>query len=198
MDWQVPSASTEAILTSLGVFLFSTHTKINISPRLLTDPPPFRSELPLITPLRPKSIREIYLESFEFVDLAQVPTSPLYGVSFLLRLDCFLWNQIITAIREEDHRIHGISDTTIGHAEEIKKTLDVVKRGGSYGWPGKDEPITRPCKTALEEDFQHLVEQTNLLWETREKMAAIRQKDREARWNSLTNAFTYLCVVIPF
>ncbi|KAH8748794.1 hypothetical protein BGZ57DRAFT_144085 [Hyaloscypha finlandica] len=175
-----------------GVFLFSTHTKINLSPRLLSDPPPFRSELPPISPLRPKSIREIYLESFESVDLAQVTTSPLYGVSFLLRLDCFLWNQIITAIREEDHRIHGISDTTIGHAEEIKKTLDFVKRGGSYGWAGKDEPITRECKAALEEDFQHLVEQTNLLWETREKMSAVRQRDREARWNSLTNAFTYL------
>jgi hypothetical protein len=152
--------------------------------------------LPPISPLRPKSIREIYLESFESVDLAQVTTSPLYGVSFLLRLDCFLWNQIITAIREEDHRIHGISDTTIGHAEEIKKTLDFVKRGGSYGWSGKDEPITRECKAALEEDFQHLVEQTNLLWETREKMSAVRQRDREARWNSLTNAFTYLYVTI--
>jgi hypothetical protein len=148
--------------------------------------------LPHVAPLLPKSIREIYLESFESIDLTQVAASPLYSISFLLQLDCFLWNQIITTIREEDHRIHGISDTTIGHAEEIKKTLDVVKRGGSYGWSGKDEPITRQCKAALEEDFQHLVEQTNLLWETREKMSAIQQRNREARWNSLTNAFTYL------
>jgi hypothetical protein len=186
------------MLTTPGVFLFSTHTKINISPRLLTDPPPFKSKLPLITPLRPKSIREIYLESFEFADLAQVVASPFYGVSFLLRLDCFLWNQIITAIREEDRRIHGISDTTIGHAEEIKKTLDVVKRGGSYGWPGQDDPMTKKCQAGLEEDFQHLVEQTNLLWDTRDKMAAIRQRNSEARWNSLTNAFTYLSVAFPF
>jgi hypothetical protein len=130
--------------------------------------------------------------------MTQVATSPFYAISFLLRLDCFLWNQIIAAIREEDRRIHGISDTTIGHAEEIKKTLDVVKRGGSYGWPGKDEPMTKQSKTALEEDFQHLVEQTNLLWETREKMEAIRQRNSDARWNSLTNAFTYLYVAGSF
>ena len=37
-----------------------------------------------------------------------------------------------------------------------------------------------------------LVEQANLLWDTREKMAAVRQKSSEARWNSLTNTFTYL------
>ena len=182
------------VLNSSGVFLFSTHTKINISPRLLTDPPPFRSELPLITPLRPKSIREIYLESFEFTDLTEIIISPFYAVSFLLRLDCFLWNQIITAIREEDHRIHGISDTTIGHAEEIMKTLQVVKRAGSYGWLGRDEPKTKESKTALEEDFEHLVEQTNLLWETRDKMQAVRQRNSEARWSSLTNAFTYLYI----
>ncbi|PMD37823.1 hypothetical protein L207DRAFT_584747 [Hyaloscypha variabilis F] len=175
-----------------GIFLFSTHTKTNISPRLLTAPPPFRSVLPRIEPLRPKSIREIYLESFDLVDLSQIAASPLYGVSFLLRLDCFLWNQIITAIREEDRRIHGISDTTIGHTEEIKKTLDIVKRYGSYGWPGQDFPVTKQCKVDLEEDFQHLVEQTDLLWDNRDKMAAIRQKNSEARWNSLTNAFTYL------
>lgn len=140
-------------------------------------------------------MREIYLESFEFIDdLSQVVTSPFYTISFLLRLDCFLWNQIITAIREEDRRIHGISDTTIGHAEEIKKTLDVVKRGGSYGWLGKDDPATKQSQSDLVEDFQHLVEQTNLLWETRDKMAAIRQRNSDARWNSLTNAFTYLYV----
>jgi hypothetical protein len=185
----------KAILIPTGVVLFSTHTKISVSPRLLTDPPEFGSELPLITPLRPKSIREIYLESFEFIeDLSKAVTSPFYTISFLLRLDCFLWNHIITAIREEDHRIHGISDTTIGHTEEIKKTLDVVKRGGSYGWLGKNEPVTKQSQSELEEDFQHLVEQTNILWENRDKMAAMRQRNADARWNSLTNAFTYLYV----
>jgi hypothetical protein len=138
------------------------------------------------------SVREIYLDSFESLDLEQIATSPFYAVSFLLRLDCFLWNQIITAIREEDHRIHGISDTTIGHAEEITKMLDIVKRGGSYGWSGKDEQITKLTQSALVEDFEHLVKQTELLWETREKMAAVRQRNSEARWTSLTNAFTYL------
>jgi phosphatidylserine/phosphatidylglycerophosphate/cardiolipin synthase-like enzyme len=74
------------------------------------------------------------------------------------------------------------------------KTLQVVKRAGSYGWLGRDEPKTKESKTALEEDFQHLFEQTNLLWETRDKMQAIRERNSEARWTSLTNAFTYLYI----
>lgn len=175
-----------------GVILFSSHTKINLSPRIVTDPPPFQSRLPPPKRLEPASFRELYLQSFEFVDLEKATTSPFYAVANVFRLNCFCWNQIITAIREEDHRINGISDTTVGHAEEIKKSLGVVQRGGTLGWKGADEKITKDTQHDLDEDFKHLVDQTELLWETRDKMAAIRATKSEARWNSLTNAFTYL------
>jgi hypothetical protein len=59
---------------------------------------------------------------------------------------------------------------------------------------GKEEKATKDSQTALQEDFQHLVEQTDLLWQTRSKIAAMRQSRSEARWNALTNAFTYLYV----
>jgi hypothetical protein len=140
------------------------------------------------------SFRQLYLQSFEFVDLEKATQAPFYAVANLLRINCFCWNQIITTIREEDRRINGISDTSVGHAEEIKKSLDIVKRGGSLGWKGGDENITKDTKEALEEDFTHLVNQTQLLWDTRDQMTSIREHKSEARWNSLTNAFTYLSV----
>ena len=180
-----------------GVILFSSHTKINLSPRIVTNPPPFQSRLPPPKRLEPASFRELYLQSFEFVDLEKATKSPFYAVSNLFRLNCFCWNQIITTIREEDRRINGISDTTVGHAEEIKKSLGVVERGGSLGWKGGDEEGTLEIQQTLNEDFKHLVDQTELLWETRDKMASIRATKSEARWNSLTNAFTYLSVSFP-
>ncbi|KAG0651645.1 hypothetical protein D0Z07_2142 [Hyphodiscus hymeniophilus] len=175
-----------------GVILFSSHTKINLSPRIVTDPPPFQSQLPPPKRLEPASFRELYIQSFEFIDLEQATKSPFYAVANVFRLNCFCWNQIITAIREEDHRTGGISDTTIGHAEEIKKSLSVVDRAGSLGWRGSDEQITKDTQHEMVEDFSHLVDQTELLWQTRDKMASIRATKSEARWNSLTNAFTYL------
>lgn len=174
--------------------LFSSHTKINLSPRILTDPPPFKSQLPPHNRCEPKPFRELYIESFEFVDLQQATRSPFYAMANLGRLNCFCWNQIITAIREEDRRINGISDTSVGHAEEIKKSLSIIERSGSLAWPGKDDPMTKETREGLEEDFKHLVDQTDLLWQTRDKIAAIRQTKSETRWNSLTNAFTYLYV----
>ena len=84
----------------------------------------------------------------------------------------------------------------MGHAEEIKKSLATVERGGSLAWPGRDDPLTMKTREALEEDFQHLVDQTDLLWQTRDKLAAIRQTNSETRWNTLTNAFTYLYVAV--
>ena len=154
--------------------------------------------MPTATPysraLNSSYVRHCCIESCEYLNLAQVAASPFYAISFLLRLDCFLWNQIITAIREEDRRIHGISDTSIGHTEQINKTFDVVKRGGSLGRFGKDEPVTKQSQDGLVEDFQHLVKQTTLLWKTREMMAAVQRKNSDARWNSLTNAITYLSV----
>jgi hypothetical protein len=171
-----------------GVILFGSHHKLNISPRILTDPPPFNSQLPPAIIFNELSLRELYIQSLEFISLERATKSPLYAVSTILHLNCFLWNQIITAIREEDQKVGGISDTTIGHTEEIKKSYTVVQRGGTLGWHGVDEET----RDSLVEDFKHLVEQTELLWQTRDKMAAIRQRNSEARWSALTNGFTYL------
>ena len=175
-----------------GVILFSSHTKVHLSPRIVTDPPPFQSRLPPPKRLEPASFHELYIQSFESIDLEKATTSPFYAVANVFRLNCFCWNQIITAIREEDCRINGISDTTIGHAEEIKKSLSIVGRAGSLGWKGSDEKITKDTQRDLDEDFKHLVDQTEMLWVTRDKMASIRATKSEARWSSLTNAFTYL------
>jgi len=175
-----------------GVVFFSTHAKINLSPRNMNSPPPFGSDLPPRRPTDPKTFREIFLESFEFLDLRHVCASPFFAMHNLFRLNCFCWNQIITAIREEDHRINGISDTSVGHAEEIKRSLSAIRRGGTLGWKGREEECTKESLELLEEDFAHLVEQTELLWTSRDKIAAIRQQKSEARWTSLTNAFTYL------
>lgn len=114
----------------------------------------------------------------------------------IFRLNCYCWNQIISTMRAEDRRVNGISDTSIGHAEEIKKSLDIVRRNGSFGWKGSDENVTKEQRTALEEDFVHLVQQTDLLWQTRDKMATVRERNSEGRWTALTNAFTYLYVSI--
>jgi len=59
-------------------------------------------------------------------------------------------------------------------------------------WPGRGDKPTQEVQEALEEDFKHLVEQTDLLWATRKKMASVQQKNAETKWTSLTNAFTYL------
>lgn len=67
-----------------------------------------------------------------------------------------------------------------------------MQRGGSFAWAGKDEKATKESKEALQEDFKHLVEETDLLWQTRSKLAEMRQSRSEARWAALTNAFTYL------
>jgi hypothetical protein len=175
-----------------GVILFSSHTRINLSPRIITNPPPFQSRLPPPKRLEPASFRELYIQSFQSVDLDKATASPFYAVANVFRLNCFCWDQIITAIREEDRRINGVSDTTVGHAEEIKKSLGVVERGGSLGWKGADEHITKETQLYLDEDFTHLVAQNELLWENRGKMASIHATKSAARWNSLTNAFTYL------
>ncbi|KAH7389211.1 hypothetical protein BKA64DRAFT_758430 [Cadophora sp. MPI-SDFR-AT-0126] len=175
-----------------GIILFSSSTKINLSPRILTDPPPFGSQLPPSASLDPRTFRELYLKSFRSIDVLQVPISPFYAVASLFRLNCYCWNEIITAIRTEDQRVQGISDTSVGHTEEIKKSLSIVQRGGSFGWAGREEPITKQTQADLEEDFKHLVDQTDLLWQVRRKMATIQTRNSETRWNSLTNAITYM------
>ena len=80
----------------------------------------------------------------------------------------------------------------MGHAEEIKKNASLVSRGGSTTWKGAEEKWTQEAKQALVEDFQHLVGQTDLLWDNRDKMAAIRQRRSETRWTTLANTFTYV------
>jgi hypothetical protein len=175
-----------------GILLFSSHTKINMSPRVLTKPPLFKSAIPPNPNPSLKSFRELYISSFEYLSLPTATLSPFYTIHNLLRLNCYYWSQIITSIRDEDQRINGISDTTVGHAEEIQKSLAVVKRGGSLGWKGKDEELTVEARKRLEEDFEHLVGETELLWTAREKMATIRQRKSETRWTALTNTFTYV------
>lgn len=179
-----------------GVILSNSHRTIDISPRILTDPPPFKSQIPPGNKHCPLSLREFYIKSLEFVSLADVIVSPFYAVSNIFRLNCFCWNEVITAVRLEDRLIKGISDTSIGHGEEINKAFNIVKRGGSYGWQGQDEPCAKETHEALIEDFQHLADQTELLWKNREKMASIKQRNSDARWTTLTNAFTYMYALL--
>lgn len=179
------------------MLLFSSHTKLALSSRNLIDPPTFTDHRPTSRALSPKSFRELYLETFAFVDLAYASASPFYAISYLLRLNCFCWDKVITNIREEDHRINGVSDTTVGHAEEIQRSLAVVQRSGSLGWQGSGNQFVIETRGRLEEDFKHLVDQTDLLWQTREKMAATRRQKAETRWTALTNTFTYLYASLP-
>ncbi len=62
--------------------------------------------------------------------------------------------------------------------------------GGSYvhvyakalsHMPTGEEQLTVEARKALEEDFKHQVEQTELSWKTRDKMASIRQRKSEMR-----------------
>lgn len=55
--------------------------------------------------------------------------------------------------------------------------------------------LVKETKDALEENFKHLVRETDLLWETREKMASNRRQKAERRWTALTNTFTYVYVL---
>ena len=86
----------------------------------------------------------------------------------------------------------------MGHAEEIQRSLSVVQRSGSRGWQGSEERFVIEIRDRLEEDFKHLVDQTDLLWLTREKMAATRKQKAETRWSALTNTFTYVYASLPF
>jgi len=175
-----------------GILLFTTHARTSLSPRNLSPPPSFSQPRPPPIPLTPKSFRELYVDTFDYVSLPLATRSPFYTIAHLLHLNRLCWGQVITAIRDEDRRINGISDTTVGHAEEIQKSLACVERGGSLGWKGGDEEGVKTVQAALQEDFRHLVQQTEFLWVTREKMAAIRQRKDETRRTSLTNTFTYV------
>jgi hypothetical protein len=153
-----------------------------LSARTLTTPPAYKSQVPLRISREPKSIRELYLQTFEFLDLEQAVTS----------LNGYCWSQVISQIREEDQKLQDISHSSVGHIEDIKKTFSVVQRGGTLGWRSVDTPVTTKLKMYLEEDFRHLLDQADFLWETRAKWASIRQQEARAREKALTNSFTYL------
>ena len=178
--------------TWTGILLFNSHTKLTRSTLNLKPPPTFKEPRPEVVKIPTASFREKYIETFAFLDLAHATVSPFYAVSYLFRLNCLFWTQVITSIRDEDRRINGISDTTIGHVEEIQKTLRCLQRGGSTGWPGGDTKRSNETRLALEEDFKHLVQETDLMWQSRSKMASIKQHQSETRYTTLINTFTYL------
>lgn len=163
-----------------------------MSARLLNEPPRFGNPIPSSGGSGLMSFRELYIGSLGDINLQDAVASPFFTVHYLLRLNRHCWHQIIQAICNEDRRIHGISDTSVGHSEDIKDSLAIVKRGVSLSWKGADNPSALQCKEALEEDFKSLVEQMDTLWQTREKLSTIRQQRSETRWSTLTNAFTYL------
>ena len=174
--------------------MFGSQTKYDLSARVLVPPPLLSHELPLRPERGLKSIRELYIESFEpfeAMNFAEAVKSPFYTISSLFKLNCFCWNQIIEAIREEDFKIRGISNISVNHTEYIKRCLSIVERNGTLGWFGREEPLTRETKEALEEDFKHLVNETDLLWQIRDKLATIQKGRSEAKWKTLTNVFTY-------
>lgn len=160
-------------------------------------PPAYGSQLPPKASPEPKSFRELYLETFEYLNLEQAVLSPFYAIHYIVRFNGYCWSQVISEIREEDEQLKDISNSSVGHMEEIRKTFSVVQRGGSLGWKGLDTLITEKIKAYLEEDFKHLLEQSNLLWETRRMRTSIRQQETRAREKALTNSFTYLYHPFP-
>lgn len=176
----------------IGVLIFNSHAKIDLSARALITPPGYESPIPPRTARGPKSIREIYLETFEFLDLKQAVASPFYTIQYIIRFNGYCWSQLISEIREEDQQLKDISHSSIGHIEEIRKTFSVVQRGGSLGWKTLNTPVITKLQIYLEEDFKHLLDQTDLLWETRAKRTSIREQEARAREKALTNSFTYL------
>lgn len=183
----------------VGVLLFNSHTKITMSVHTLATPPTFSPSMdegiPSATAREPKSFRELYLSTFDFTDLREAALSPFYCIHPLLRLNSFCWSKVINNICDEDRRLNGISEgTSVYHVAEIKKSLAVVERGGSLGWGIRfpHPPLTEDTQARLEEDFKHLLDQSDSLWEQRKKMAAVRQRQADARSTALTNSFTYL------
>ncbi|KAF3940008.1 hypothetical protein ABW19_dt0204002 [Dactylella cylindrospora] len=182
-----------------GVILFNSHAKIQLSPHTLTSPPPFGHDIPTITPSSnaPKSLRELYIFTLELTNVSQAVASPFYAISPLLKLNFHCWNEVINTIRTEDRRLSDISEASFGHVEEIQHTLAFIERYGTMGW-NNDATSTRVQQTQEElvEDFKHLLHQSDLLWEERRNMASVRDRQRQARWSTLTNSFTFIFVPI--
>lgn len=155
-------------------------------------PPAFSApRAPKVQPAE-RSFRELFLAVYPSLNLSAAIASPFYAFHILLRLNYVTWSDVINSIRREDRRIHGISDTSVGHTEEIARTRALVARGGSGGWKGRGEPLAVEVRAALEEDFRHLVQDTDYLWQERRKLAEVQKRQSENRWNLLTNVFTYV------
>ena len=179
-----------------GVILFNSHSKIKLSIRSLITPPPFRLPVEVTTTSsvshEPQSLRQLYLSTLDFIDSEEATRSPFYATHFLFILNGFCWNQVIDLTRDRDEKINGISGTSVSQVEEIKKTFDIIQRGGSLGWRRAQTALEAETKAIAEENFTHLLNQANLLWETRNKRNTVRQQKREARVSALTNSFTFL------
>ncbi|EPS38611.1 hypothetical protein H072_7606 [Dactylellina haptotyla CBS 200.50] len=194
-----------------GVILFNSHSKVQLSARTLTPPPPFGQEIPglrsQINPShtqasqfnQPQSLRELYIHALYLSNTSQATASPFYAICPLIKLNFHCWNEVINAIRTEDRRISDISEASFGHVEEIQHTLALIERFGTLGWQDTNTPppeAVEQIQAELIEDFKHLLNQTDLLWEERRNMSSVRDRQRQARWSTLTNTFTFIFVPI--
>ncbi|MCJ1296442.1 hypothetical protein MMC34_008008 [Xylographa carneopallida] len=181
-----------------GVILFNSHLKTDIFINAVVTPPPFNPSASLPPPVerRPHTFRELYLSGLFFLKPEEMVRSPFYTIHMLFRLSRRCWSDVITAIREQDSRINGISEASVNHVEDIRRTFDIVKRGGSLGWIKCSSHEVLEVGEKLEEDFTHLLKQADFLWDSREKRAQVTRRKAEARWNALTNAFTFVFVPI--
>ncbi|MCJ1398150.1 hypothetical protein MMC11_001347 [Xylographa trunciseda] len=181
-----------------GVILFNSHLKTDIFINAVVTPPPFNplASMPPPVERRPHTFRELYLSGISFLKPEDMVKSPFYTIHLLFRLSRRCWSDVITAIREQDSRINGISEASVNHVEDIRRTFDVVKRGGSLGWTKSYSHEITATGEKLEEDFTHLLKQADFLWDSREKRAQVARRKAEARWNALTNAFTFVFVPI--
>ncbi|KAI9815763.1 MAG: hypothetical protein M1827_002159 [Pycnora praestabilis] len=180
-----------------GIILFNSHSKLDLSANILIPPPKygpsFGKQISRPAAREPQSLRELYLSTFDFIDISEAAKSPFYAVHEILRINTYCWSRVITVVKAEDKRQEAISTEHVEHVEELEKSIRFVRRGGSLGWQfDAADAITTQCKDYLEEDLTHLKEEVDILWERRRRMAAIRERKRDARTNSLTNAFTFL------
>ncbi|MCJ1474964.1 hypothetical protein MMC13_003624 [Lambiella insularis] len=183
-----------------GVVLFNSHLKTELSINSVLPPPPFLpttyDNIPPPVKQKMHTFRELFLSALPFQETKVMVESPFYTIHMLFRLNRRCWSDIITTIREQDQQINSISEASVSHVEHVRKTFDVVKRGGSLGWATSISPVAIEAKAKLEEDFTHLLKQADFLWDSREKRAQLGRRKAEARWNALTNAFTFVFVPI--
>lgn len=166
-----------------------------------TPPPPAPPPLSLPSPSPgsgngPRSVRELFIAYLPFLSLNEAVSSPFYTFQFLFKLNCYTWNQVILAIREEDLQVGGISEYSVNHAEDIRRSADMVRRGGSWSWQRSDSPMEKEALLRLQEDYESTIKQAADLWEARKKMAEIRRRRVDSRVTALTNAFTFLYVLL--